>query len=431
MTFDSGNSTYCTGEAARTHMISSDGWTITDGGKACPVYTITASAGTGGSIDPSGAVSVDFGADQNFTIAPDTGYHVADVFVDGVSESEGVITSYTFENVDSNHTITASFAVDTFTLTYTAGSGGSLIGDTSQIVNYGANGIAITAIPDLGYHFVNWSDGSTANPRTDINVTGNVTVTASFTANTYTLEVTVVGNGAVTKEPDKTSYLDGEEVTLTATPEEGWSFGSWSENVFDGKVTIHGNTTVTASFTQNEYTLTINSNHGTVVKSPDQDTYHEDDVVLLTATANLGWAFENWTGDLVSSNNPDSVTIHGNTTVTANYTAVSVAPTFTSEAVTSVNEDALYTYNITATDPNVGDTLTITAPTKPAWLTFTDNGSGSATLTGTPTNAEVGSHDVVLTVSDGALTDEQTFSIAVANTNDAPTFTSSPDHQCG
>ena len=68
-----------------------------------------------------------------------------------------------------------------------------------------------------------------------------------------------------------------------------------------------------------------------------------------------------------------------------------------------MNEDAVYTYNITATDPNAGDTLTITATTKPAWLTFTDNGGGSATLTGTPTNAEVGSHDIVLHVSDGTL----------------------------
>ena len=120
VTFDGGNSNYCTGEAARTHMINSDGWTITDGGKACPTFTITASAGTGGSIDPSGAVSVDYGADQSFTITPGTGYHVADVLVDGTSV--GAVTTYTFENVAADHTIAASFAIDTHSLTVNAGT---------------------------------------------------------------------------------------------------------------------------------------------------------------------------------------------------------------------------------------------------------------------------------------------------------------------
>ena len=250
--------------------------------------------------------------------------------------------------------------------------------------------------------------------------TANFTITQAE----YTLTIDIVGSGTVTRSLPA-PYHQGDVVTLTPAPELGWSFGSWSANVVDGSVTIDGNTTVTATFTQNEYTLTIDSVHGTVAQNPSKATYHEGDVVTLTATANTGWTFENWTGDLVSILNPDAVTIHGNTTVTANYTEViNVAPAFTSTAVTSADEDALYTYNITATDANIGDTLTISAPTLPAWLTFTDNGGGSATLSGTPTNAEVGSHAVVLQVSDGTLSGNQTFSIAVANTNDAPTFTS-------
>ena len=69
-----------------------------------------------------------------------------------------------------------------------------------------------------------------------------------------------------------------------------------------------------------EYTLTITSAHGTVARDPDQTTYHEGDLVQLTATPNTGWSFSNWTGGLTSSANPDSVTIHGDTSVTANYT---------------------------------------------------------------------------------------------------------------
>lgn len=112
-------------------------------------------------------------------------------------------------------------------------------------------------------------------------------------------------------------------------------------------------------------------------------------------------------------------------TQTANVTvtmAANQAPSFTSSTVTAATEDAVYTYNITVTAPEAGDTLAITATTKPTWLTLTDNGDGTATLTGTPTNADVGSNPVALLVTDaGTLTGTQPFNIAVANTNDAPT----------
>lgn len=68
-----------------------------------------------------------------------------------------------------------------------------------------------------------------------------------------------------------------------------------------------------------EFTLRITSVQGTVTKRPNQATYHEGDVVRLTAKPMAGWAFTHWSGDLISKSNPSSVTIHGNTSVTANY----------------------------------------------------------------------------------------------------------------
>jgi hypothetical protein len=68
------------------------------------------------------------------------------------------------------------------------------------------------------------------------------------------------------------------------------------------------------------YTLTIISDHGTVVKNPNQASYYEGAVVQLTATPGTGWSFANWIGGLTGNANPGSVTIHGNTSVTANYT---------------------------------------------------------------------------------------------------------------
>src|SRR4030095_9723697 len=87
---------------------------------AINTYTIAASAGANGSISPSGAVVVSHGGSQSFTITPNTGYHVADVLVDGASV--GAVTAYTFSNVTAAHTIAASFAIDTYVITVSAGA---------------------------------------------------------------------------------------------------------------------------------------------------------------------------------------------------------------------------------------------------------------------------------------------------------------------
>ena len=109
------------------------------------------------------------------------------------------------------------------------------------------------------------------------------------------------------------------------------------------------------------------------------------------------------TGDLVAGNNTAVVT----------FTVPNVAPRFTSAPVVTATQDVPYTYTAIATDAN-GDTLTVTAATKPTWLTLTDHGHGTATLSGTPTNAEVGDHPVTLRVTDsGGLFATQSFTITV------------------
>ena len=102
---DDDNYTTLTGEVELYHKSSSgDGWYDS-------YYTIKATAGAGGSISPSGNVSVREGGDQTFTITPDKGYAVANVKIDG--KSIGAVKSYTFENVSSPHTIEAIFVKGT------------------------------------------------------------------------------------------------------------------------------------------------------------------------------------------------------------------------------------------------------------------------------------------------------------------------------
>ena len=141
--------------------------------------------------------------------------------------------------------------LETFTLTYTAGTGGTISGATPQTVDYGTGGTAITAIPDTGFHFVDWSDDSTANPRTDTNVTANVSVTANFALDTHALTVAAV-NGTVAKDPDQASFDYGTIVQLTASPSTGYHFVNWSGDASGSDnpvtVTMDGDKSVTANF---------------------------------------------------------------------------------------------------------------------------------------------------------------------------------------
>ncbi len=102
-----------------------------------PTYTLSASAGPNGSIDPSGALGVNAGANQTFDLTPNTGYQVADVVVDGVSQ--GALASYTFTNVQAAHTVAASFALRVCTISASAAAGGSISPTGSTNVSFGAN----------------------------------------------------------------------------------------------------------------------------------------------------------------------------------------------------------------------------------------------------------------------------------------------------
>jgi parallel beta-helix repeat protein len=137
--------------------------------------TLTYNTGPGGSISGTTPQTVDYGTSGTAVEAvPSVGYH----FVQWSDASTA--NPRTDTNVATDMTVTATFAVNTYTLTYNAGADGSISGTTPQTVDYGADGPEVTAVPDVGHRFVRWSDGSTANPRKDTNVTADINVNAVF-----------------------------------------------------------------------------------------------------------------------------------------------------------------------------------------------------------------------------------------------------------
>jgi hypothetical protein len=290
---------------------------------AVTTWTITASAGTGGTISPSGAVAVNEGADQAFTIAPSIGFHIADVIVDGVSL--GAITTYTFSNVTAAHTIAANFAINTYTITASAGAHGAIAPEGATTLDYGS-GQTYTITPATNYHVADvLVDGVSVGAVTSYpftNVASDHTIAASFSIDSYALTVNAT-HGTVVRNPDALTYDNGTVVALTATPATGYHFVNWTGDVTSTDnpvtVTMNANKAVTANFAIDTYTLTVTAVNGTATRVPDQTMYDYMSPVQLTAVPGTGYHFVEWTGALTGSTNPATIVMDANKAVTATF----------------------------------------------------------------------------------------------------------------
>jgi len=189
-----------------------------------PQYAITASAGAHGSISPAGSVTVNQGLSQAYVIAPDAGYMVKDVLVDGVSV--GAVTSYAFSNVQSAHTISASFDVlPSYAITVTAGAHGSVTPGTLSVLHGSNQTFSIAAATGYTVDTVT-VDGVSQGPITTYtfsNVKAAHTIAATFKvpAN-FTITATADLNGSISPS-GAVSVTQGTDKTFTITPDQGHS----------------------------------------------------------------------------------------------------------------------------------------------------------------------------------------------------------------
>jgi hypothetical protein len=189
-------------------------------------YTITVTPPTNGVIYPSGTVMVAPGASQTISITPNTGYSVQDVRVDGVSV--GAVTSYPFTNVRANHTISATFAIKTYTIAVTPPTNGTISPSGNVSVTYGESR-SFTIAPASGYQIDRvLADGSSqgaVGTYSFTNVTANHTLAASFVQKTNQPPVAAAG-------PDQT-VSEGRSVTLNGAnstdPDDGIASYNWAQ----------------------------------------------------------------------------------------------------------------------------------------------------------------------------------------------------------
>jgi hypothetical protein len=222
-------------------------------------FTITASAGSGGSISPSGNVNVSQGANQTFTITPNSGFSISSVTVDGANQ--GAISSYTFSNVQANHTISAAFSQNTtnFTITASAGSGGSISPSGAVSVAQGASK-TFTITANSGFSIssvtVDGANQGTISSYTFSNVQANHTIAAAFSQNTSNFTITAnAGSGGSISPSGAVSVAQGASKTFTITANSGFSISSVTvDGANQGAISsytfsnVQANHTISASF---------------------------------------------------------------------------------------------------------------------------------------------------------------------------------------
>ena len=239
---------------------------------AIDVFTIAASAGAHGAIDPSGSVAVDYGAGQGFTLSPAMGYHVDSLYVDGAPVTP--VSPYTFTNVTADHTLRATFAIDVFTIAASAGAHGSIDPSGSVAVDYGAEQ-GFTIVPDMGYYvdslYVDGASVGPVSPYVFANVTASHAIHAVFAAYDFII-VASAGPGGSIDPVGVVGVSDGADQAFTITPAighhvdslyvDGVSVSPVSPYTFTG---VAANHTLHATFAIDRFTLTATAGpHGSI-----------------------------------------------------------------------------------------------------------------------------------------------------------------------
>jgi uncharacterized repeat protein (TIGR02543 family) len=256
--------------------------------------------------------------------------------------------------MDGNKTLTATFKLKeyTFGMKNDAAQGTVTVSPTLPASGKYTHGTVLTVVatPKVadGFFFSKWTSkadptfayGDSAKEVVTFSLIREDTLTANYAAIPagnfgLVLKNTPVAGGTITASPSAKYYASGTTVNLTATPNIGYVFGSWSTNVTaggttnTGSVTISAGTTVEATFTRmNMLTVHVSpaspDSGGSVAISPlgsnGAEYYAANVVVNLTATPKTGYTFTGWSGAVTATTAATTVTMNGDKIVTAVFT---------------------------------------------------------------------------------------------------------------
>ena len=241
-------------------------YTVTENVTIIPVFTKKAS-------EPTYTLTVSTSGQGTVTISPEQETYqrgalvtlsaVADNGWDFVKWSDGNTEAVRQIVIMQDMVLTATFEEipeepepTYYTLTINTEGQGSVTASPQENRYAAGTTVTLTAVPDDGWQFKQWDNGSTSEIRY-LTMTDNIEVTATFEEipeepepTYYTLTINAVGQGSVTASPQANQYVAGTTVTLTAVPDDGWQFKQWEDNTTNPirSITMNANKTVMAVF---------------------------------------------------------------------------------------------------------------------------------------------------------------------------------------
>ena len=307
-------------------------------------YIITVQSSNPAIGTTSGSGSYNYLTPVNITALPNAGYHFT-------QWSDGNTTNPRLISVTANATYTAQFAINSYAVGVT--SNNSTMGSVSGSGTYNHNSTAtLTATPYYGYHFVQWQDGNTQNPRTVV-VTDSAQYTAQFDYNSY-LVTALSSNVTLGTATGGGSYNYLSQVALTAVPAPHYHFTMWNDSIEDNPrtITVTRDTTLTAHFSIDRHTIGVNTANATQGTATGSSTVDYNTVVWISATPNYGYHFTQWNDG--NSSNPRRVVVSQDTVFTASfapnqYIATCMANDNSRGSVTSAGGSYNYLTSVTFT----------------------------------------------------------------------------------
>ncbi len=356
-----------------TNIYKADGTqSVTHYNTACTVYkwttstksdyTVTINSPTGGTLTVKDYdnTTVTNGTKKvkltvlKFSATASTGYTFGGVQINNGSSTTTIaaadIASKTY-TLTSNVTITPIWTEKTYSVTISAGSGGTVSPSGSKTIGQ-VTKTTVTATPNANYEFVNWTAtggvvvANTAAASTTITATAAGTLTANFRS-TATNTLTVVAGAGIESVTGSTDAVTlGSKYAITATPKTGYTFSTWTANpaanaTFGNATTANttvtvknGSVTVTASATENMSTLTTSNQYdagdpGYEVPAASVNSIGYETTATITATTDddytlISWTLTNCTRTDGGADNATTITVRSNgdgkaATAVANY----------------------------------------------------------------------------------------------------------------
>ena len=349
---------------------------IMQGGTQQYTVNVSANPANGGTVTGGGNYQV--GQSCTVTATANSGYTFTNWSENGTIVSTQ--PSYTFV-VNGNRTLVANFQAlpQNYTISVSANptNGGTVTGGGTY---QQGQSCTVHATANTGYTFTNWTENGnvvSTNANYTFTVTGNRTLVANFTLQQYTITALVDPSQWAGGVEGGGVYTYGQSCTLTATPTVPYIFVNWTKNGIQVSTnatytfTVTESATYVAHFVVETFTITAlaNPTEGGVVTG--SGTYEMLDECTVTATANEGYNFVNWTenGNEVSNEAAYTFAVTGDRTLVANFELMTFEITASADPIEAASISGAGTYNY-------GEEVTLTFDRNEDWAfqNWTENG---------------------------------------------------------